>query len=104
MARRHVGRRAVASGEPVPVGGLWRALGLTMASAVVWGVAHVSVGHRVAGFSLMGLLALLVAGAATVGLAFRQGLQQIVVQGSWLDAITAGMLVLALVWALVVIR
>ncbi|MEV5747817.1 LCP family protein [Actinoallomurus sp. NPDC052308] len=90
--------------RPVPVAGLWRALGLTLASAVVWGVAHVAAGRRAAGFALMGLFVLLVGGAATLGLAFQEKLKQIAVQGTWLNVITAALLALALVWAAVVIR
>ena len=104
MARRQVGGRAVRGREPIPVAGLWRALGLTVASAFVWGVAHVSAGRRLAGFTLMSLLALLVAGTATAALAFQDRLKQMVVQNFWLDVITAGILVLALVWASVIIR
>jgi polyisoprenyl-teichoic acid--peptidoglycan teichoic acid transferase len=89
---------------PVPIAGLWRALGLTLASAVVWGVAHLAAGRRAAGFSLMALLGLLVFGAATAALAFQERLKQMVVQGAWLNAIAAGILLLAVVWALIVIR
>ena len=104
MAQRQYGRPAPRRREPVPVAGLWRALGLTLASTVVWGVAHIWAGRRAAGFALMGLLAALVLGGVTAVLAFQDGLKQIVVQGSWLNAIIAGILLLAAVWALVVIR
>jgi polyisoprenyl-teichoic acid--peptidoglycan teichoic acid transferase len=104
MARRQAGGRAVRPRETIPVAGLWRALGLTVASAVVWGVAHVSAGRRAAGFSLMALLGLIVFGTATAALAFQQRLKQIAVQHTWLDGITVGILVLALVWAAIVIR
>ncbi|MFL6051643.1 MAG: LCP family protein [Actinoallomurus sp.] len=99
MARRQLGGR-----EPVPVAGLWRALGLTLASAVVWGVAHVAAGRRAAGFTLMGILALLIAGGATAALAFQDKLKQIAVQGTWLNVITVAILALALAWASIVIR
>ncbi|WP_433180888.1 LCP family protein [Actinoallomurus sp. CA-150999] len=99
MARRQGWGR-----EPDPVAGLWRALGLTLASAVVWGVAHVSAGRRAAGFTLMGVLALLVGGGATAALAFQEKLKQIAVQGVWLNVITVGILALALAWASVIIR
>ncbi|MCO5972878.1 LCP family protein [Actinoallomurus soli] len=96
--------RQVGGREPVPVAGLWRALGLTLASAVVWGVAHVAAGRRAAGFTLMGVLALLLAGTATLGLTFQDKLKQIAVQGTWLNVITVAILVLALAWAAIVIR
>lgn len=93
---------------PVPSGGLGRALGLTFASTLVWGIAHVSVGRRLAGYSLMAVLGLLVAGAATLAVGVSQGfvknLVPIAVQRSWLDGITAGIVLLALVWGTVVIR
>jgi LCP family protein required for cell wall assembly len=104
MAPRHYGSRTATRRQPIPVAGLWRALGLTAASAVVWGVAHISAGRRVVGFALMGLLATLVLGGATAVFAFQDELKQIVVQGSWLNVIIAGILVLAVVWALIVIR
>jgi LCP family protein required for cell wall assembly len=104
MASRQYGGRAVNGREPIPVAGLWRALGLTLASAVIWGIAHVWAGRRGVGFALMGLLALLVFGGATAALAFQNDLKQIAVQNSWLNAITVGILVLALVWGSIVIR
>lgn len=91
-----------------PVRGVWRALGLTLASTLVWGVAHVSVGRRPAGFSLMALLGVLVAGAATLAVGIPAGyarhLAPIAVERAWLNGITVGILVLALVWSTVVIR
>src|SRR3954470_2707827 len=104
MARRLDGGRAMNGREPIPIAGLWRALGLTVASSFVWGVAHVWAGRRAVGFSLMGLLAVIVFGAATAGLAFQEKLKQLVVQGFWLNVIIGGILVLAVVWALIVIR
>src|SRR3569833_1238439 len=104
MARRMDGGRAVNSRQPIPIAGLWRALGLTVASSFVWGLAHVWAGRRAVGFSLMGLLAAIVFGAATARLAFQEKLKQLVVQGFWLNIIIAGSLILAGVWALIVIR
>ncbi|GAA4637913.1 hypothetical protein GCM10023196_093590 [Actinoallomurus vinaceus] len=99
MARRQGWER-----EPIPVAGLWRALGLTLASAVVWGVAHVAAGRRATGFTLMGVLVLLLGGSATAALAFQEKLKQIAVQGVWLNVITVAILALALAWASIVIR
>ena len=87
-----------------PEGSLWHALGLTAASAVVWGVAHLVAGRRVTGFLLMALLVLLVGGAIIVVLDFRDDLQQVAVQRDWLAGITIGILVLALLWAAIVVR
>ncbi len=104
MAGRQYGARAVNGREPVPVAGLWRALGLTVASSFIWGIAHIWAGRRAVGFTLMGLLALLVFGGAAAAFAFQDDLKQMAVQSSWLDAVTVGILVLALVWGSIVIR
>ncbi|MEV0406415.1 LCP family protein [Actinoallomurus sp. NPDC050550] len=84
--------------------GLGSALGLTVASAVVWGVAHIWAGRRVAGFLLMGLFAIIVGGGVAVGLLYQHDLKQIAVQRDWLAGITGGILALALVWAVIVVR
>ncbi|WP_329242525.1 LCP family protein [Actinoallomurus sp. NBC_01490] len=104
MASRQYGGRAVNGREPIPVAGLWRALGLTVASAVVWGIAHIWAGRRAVGFTLMGLLAVLVFGTVTAALAFQDKLKQMVVQDTWLNVIIAGILILAVAWAVIVIR
>ncbi len=104
MAPRHYEGPAARRREPIPVAGLWRALGLTVASAVIWGVAHVSSGRRAVGFALMGLLATLVLGGGAAALAFQEKLKQLVVQGFWLNVFIVGILGLAVVWALIVIR
>src|SRR3954470_8746259 len=59
----YMGRLAVARRERAEQGGrsLPRALALTFASALVWGVAHLATGRRIAGALLMALFALLVA-------------------------------------------
>jgi LCP family protein required for cell wall assembly len=74
----------------------------------VWGIAHVRVGRRPAGFTLMALWGLLVAGAATIAVGipagFSRTLAPIAVERVWLNGITLGILVLAFVWSTVVIR
>ncbi|MDN3352454.1 LCP family protein [Actinomadura sp. DC4] len=87
-----------------PEGSVWHALGLTAASVVVWGVAHLAAGRRLAGFLLMTLLAFLIGGAIIVVLDFREDLKQIAVERDWLAGITIGILVLALIWAAIVVR
>ncbi|MFL6056276.1 MAG: LCP family protein [Actinoallomurus sp.] len=104
MALRQVDRRVVSDREPVPVAGLWRALGLTLASVFAWGLAHLWAGRRLAGVTLMGSFGGLVAAAVTAAVVFPDKLKQIAVQHTWLAGITIGLLVLALVWALVIIR
>lgn len=85
-------------------GRLGSALALTLASALVWGIAHISAGRRAAGAFLMGLFALVVAAAAFVALSLRGNLKEVAVRRDWLAVATIGLLVLALVWAAVVIR
>jgi LCP family protein required for cell wall assembly len=87
-----------------PQGSVWHALGLTAASVLVWGVAHLAAGRRLAGFLLMTLLAALIGGAIIVVLDFRENLKQMAVQRDWLAGITIGILVLALIWAAIVVR
>jgi len=85
--------------------GLIAALGLTLASSVIWGVAHVRAGRHVAGALLFSVLALLVAFAVIVRVGVRrQDWEQIAVHPDWLLAILIALLVLALVWITVVIR
>jgi polyisoprenyl-teichoic acid--peptidoglycan teichoic acid transferase len=104
---RRGSRRTSRRGSGSARGG-WRALGLTLASTLVWGVAHVSVGRRLAGFSLMALWGMLAAGAGTLAVGipagFARNLAPIAVERVWLNGITAGLLVLALVWSTMVIR
>lgn len=104
MARRQINRQAARSHRPAPVSGLWRALGLTAASAAVWGVAHVSAGRRTTGYTLMGLLFGLVTGLAIVAFTLQENLKQIAVQRTWLNGIIVAILVLALFWAGIVLR
>ncbi|MCW2937781.1 MAG: cell envelope-related transcriptional attenuator [Actinomycetia bacterium] len=85
--------------------GLIAALGLTLASTVIWGVAHVRAGRHVAGALLFSVFALLVAFAVIVRVGVRRpDWEQIAVHPDWLFAILIALLVLALVWITVVIR
>ena len=87
-----------------PRGSVWHAIGLTAASAVVWGIAHLAAGRRLAGFILMGLLAILLGGLIVVVLDFRERPQAGRGGRDWLVGITIGILVLALLWAAIVVR
>jgi hypothetical protein len=73
-AGHQVGSPAAAPRTPAPVTGLWRALGLTVASALVWGVAHVRAGRRAAGFLSHHLAKLKLAGLVR---SRREGRRQI---------------------------
>jgi LCP family protein required for cell wall assembly len=84
--------------------GLPRALALTLASTLLWGVAHLSTGRRIAGGLL---LALYLAVAAAVGTAFtvyRSDLVHLAFRPDALQRLAAGLVVLGLVWIVVVIR
>lgn len=97
-------RSARARPRKTPVVDLWRALGLTLASALVWGIAHIWAGRRTAGFALMSAYLSMAGGLAVSALVFPEKLKPIVVQGSWLTAIAVGVVVLGAVWAAVVVR
>lgn len=107
MARRPAGGHAAPRGGAGPVGGgegMARALALTLASALLWGVAHLWAGRRVAGALLLCLYTT-VAAVAVIGLtAFQGDLTRLAVQADWLQGLTAALLALGLVWVLVVIR
>src|SRR4051794_17110339 len=111
----HMGQRAADRGSAVGDGGsdvgvgksegsLGHALGLTVASAAVWGIAHFWAGRRVAGFVLMSLFVILIGGGVIIALDYQPDLKQIAVRRDWLAGITGGMLALALFWAIVVVR
>jgi hypothetical protein len=101
MASRRAGRRARAgAAEP----GLARALALTLLSALLWGVAHLVTGRRVAGWLLLCWFLLLAATAAVAGLFFRDDLIDRAVRPEWLSGAAAAILVLGLIWVTVVIR
>ncbi|TDD93785.1 LCP family protein [Actinomadura rubrisoli] len=106
MSSRSASRRARAGdtgrppGEP---GGLPRALALTLASALVWGIAHLVTGRRIAGGLLLALY-LALAAAATAAAIYRADLSHLAVRPDALQRIAAGLTALGLVWVVVVIR
>ncbi|MQY09188.1 LCP family protein [Actinomadura macrotermitis] len=108
MASPTASRRARDSGDagdaPEHGHGLPRALALTLASALVWGAAHLSTGRRWAGGLLVGLFALVVATLMAAALFFRDDLVHLAVRPDWLSGISAGIVLLGLVWLAVVIR
>ncbi|WUI03642.1 LCP family protein [Spirillospora sp. NBC_00431] len=84
-------------------GGLLRTLALTLASALVWGVAHFVAGRRVAGGVLLALylaIAATFAGAATV---YRSEIPTLAVQPDVLRRLTAALITLGLLWMIVVV-
>ncbi|WP_395104470.1 LCP family protein [Actinomadura sp. SCN-SB] len=104
MASRRAGRRdRPGAAEP----GLSRALALTLASALVWGVAHLATGRRVAGWLLLSLYLLLAAAAGVAGAVLRadlNGLMDLAVRPGLLSGAAGAILLLGLVWVTVVIR
>ncbi|TDD70869.1 LytR family transcriptional regulator [Actinomadura darangshiensis] len=101
---RSAGRRARKRDEDGGAGGLPRALALTLASALVWGVAHFATGRRIAGALLLALylaIAVTAAGAVTV---YRSDLVHLAVQPVVLQRISAALVALGVLWILVVIR
>lgn len=85
-------------------GGLPRALALTLASALVWGVAHLVAGRRVAGGLLLGLWVVAVAALAITVTVYRSSLVHLAVRPDELQRLAAGIVVLGVVWVAVVIR
>jgi hypothetical protein len=83
---------------------LQRALGLTLASAVIWGVAHLWAGRRITGALLAAAFAAMAVGLAVLATGFRRDLLDLAVQPTWLTAIIVGTLGLALIWVTVVVR
>ncbi|GAB3678602.1 hypothetical protein GCM10027589_48910 [Actinocorallia lasiicapitis] len=80
------------------------ALGLTIASALLWGVAHVWAGRRVTGALLAGAFLVMLGVLVVLGTGFREDLIQLALQPNWLTAIIVGTLLLAAFWVGVVIR
>ncbi len=85
-------------------GGLGAALAATLASAFVWGVAHLMAGRRVAGALLMGLFAVLVAGGVVAVVDFPHQLREVALRRDWLAGTAVALIVLAAVWAAIVVR
>ncbi|TNY35061.1 LCP family protein [Thermomonospora catenispora] len=81
-----------------------RALALTLASGLLWGVAHLWAGRRVVGALLVSLFTGLVAAVVFTVTAFREDLAVLAVQPQWLTRLTVGLVVLGAVWIAVLIR
>ncbi|TMS00465.1 LytR family transcriptional regulator [Nonomuraea basaltis] len=76
---------------------------MTMASAALWGVAHLAAERRKTGLALMAAYVLMLAAILTVFTAFSTNLLSLAVQPRWLTWLTAGMVVIALAWTGVII-
>jgi LCP family protein required for cell wall assembly len=84
--------------------GVARALALTFVSAVLWGFAHLWMGRRKAGLSLLALYWLTVAVLVVVSTAYRDRLLAWAVRPGLLTAITIGSLVFGMLWVTIVLR
>ncbi|GAA4052396.1 hypothetical protein GCM10022248_19530 [Nonomuraea soli] len=78
-------------------------MALTLASAVLWGVAHLVVGLRRTGLALMGAYAIVLATVITAVFGFGDRLLPLAVQPGWLTAMTIGLAVVAVTWSAVII-
>ncbi|MFI0487291.1 LCP family protein [Actinomadura sp. 9N215] len=83
-------------------GGLPRALALTLASALVWGVAHFVAGRRIAGGVLLALYLAVVA-AAVAAKVYNAEAAELAVQPEMLRRLTAGLIGLGVLWMIVVV-
>ncbi len=104
---RSSSRHARDGGGDGPSGGgrgLSRALALTLASALVWGVAHVVTGRRIAGSLLLALWAAIAAALAAAATVYRSDLLHLAVQPDVVQRVAAALVAFGVLWILVVIR
>ncbi|MEV4678477.1 LCP family protein [Actinomadura sp. NPDC049382] len=104
---RSSSRHARDGGGDGPSGGgrgLSRALALTLASALVWGVAHVVTGRRIAGSLLLALWAAIAAALAAAATVYRPDLLHLAVQPDVVQRVAAALVAFGVLWILVVIR
>ena len=107
MASRSAGRRAPsedAERSSNVAESLSRALALTLASALLWGVAHLATGRRLAGGLLLAAYLMIIVAAGTAFTVYRSNLVHLAVRPDALQQVSAGLLVLGLVWVVIVIR
>lgn len=83
--------------------GLGASIALTLASTVLWGVAHLAAERRKTGLALMAAYVLLIAAVLTVFTAFSARLLSLAVQPQWLTWLTVALVVIALAWTGVII-
>ncbi|MEV0613358.1 LCP family protein [Nonomuraea sp. NPDC050404] len=83
--------------------GLGASIALTLASTVLWGVAHLATERRKTGLALMAAYVLTLAGVLTVFTAFSANLLSLAVQPRWLTWLTVALVVIALAWTGVIL-
>ncbi len=81
-----------------------RTILITLAATVVWGTAHFRTGRRLTGALLLSLQILLATGAVLLAWPLRDQLTDRLVQPAWLDAVTAALVLVGMIWCAVIIR
>ncbi|NRQ30324.1 LCP family protein [Nonomuraea sp. NN258] len=76
---------------------------MTLASALLWGVAHLATDRRRTGLTLMAAYVLMLAFVLTVFTAFSAKFLSLAVQPAWLGFLTGALAVIALSWAGVIV-
>ncbi|MET8161396.1 LCP family protein [Sphaerisporangium sp. NPDC005289] len=79
------------------------ALGLTLAAALVWGLAHLLAGRRAAGAALLAAQVLLVAGLTAAATALRPEVLALVARPGRLAGLAVAAVLLGLAWATVIV-
>ncbi|WP_433220211.1 LCP family protein [Microtetraspora malaysiensis] len=79
------------------------ALGLTLASAMVWGIAHLVAGRTRTGLVLAGAYTVLLGTVFTAVAAFRFALLDLAVRPNWLTGLIATALAIGFCWSAVII-
>ncbi|MEV6150439.1 LCP family protein [Nonomuraea sp. NPDC052129] len=83
--------------------GLGFSIALTLASALLWGVAHLAADRRKTGFALMVTYVVMLASILTMLTVFSSRLLSLAVQPAWLTALTIMVATLGVVWTGVII-
>ncbi|MEV4073177.1 LCP family protein [Nonomuraea fuscirosea] len=78
-------------------------IALTLASTLLWGVAHLAAERRKTGLALMAAYVLMLAGVLIVFTAFSANLLSLAVQPRWLTWLTVALVAVALAWTGVII-
>ncbi len=83
---------------------LGRALGLTLGSALLWGLAHLVSGRTRTGLALAALYVALLGSVLTAGTMLRSSVLTLAMQPRWLTVLVLATLAVALLWAAVIVR
>lgn len=79
-------------------------IALTLASALLWGAAHLAAHRHRAAFLLMSAQLALIAGVLTLATAFSAHLLPLAVQPGWLTALALALAAVAVAWTAVIVR